>query len=255
MKLAPNVVQTSSYQEIDQLQSDAIRALAKRLGRQLSILEAGCGQRWTVDLTGVDFTLTGVDLDAEALELRRNKRRDLDVPIVGDLCSVQLPEASFDVVYSAFVLEHVRQADVALQNFVRWLRPGGLMILRLPERKAVRAFLTRALPHKVHVWHYRYVLGNKQAGQPGHAPYPTYHHPVIDRERLCRFLGERGVQCLNTYGDGFVREGRGRLQKLVIRGIFKTVSALSLGTLTADHRDLLYLAAKGKDGVPPIAEG
>lgn len=55
--VTPSVVQTSSYEEIDQLQSDAIRALAQRLGRRLSILEAGCGQRWNLDLTGVDFAL------------------------------------------------------------------------------------------------------------------------------------------------------------------------------------------------------
>lgn len=246
----PGIVQTSSWEEIDQLQSDAIRALAQQLGRPLSILEAGCGQRWTLDLTGVDFTLTGVDLDPAALELRKSKMRDLDVSIVGDLCSVQLPEASFDIVYSAFVLEHVQRADLALENLARWLRPGGLLILRLPERRAARTFLTRALPHMVHVWYYRYVLGKQQAGQPGHAPYPTYHHPITDREHLCRFLLERGVHCLNMYGDGFVREGEHPVTRLAIRGIVRTVSALSLGTLTADYRDLLYIASKNGNGVP-----
>ena len=247
-----SVVQTSSYEEIDQLQTDAIRALAQRLGRRLSILEAGCGQRWTLDLMGVDFTLTGVDLDPAALEMRKTKMRDLDVAIVGDICSIQLPEASFDVVYSAFVLEHVRRADVALENLVKWLRPGGLMILRLPERRAARTFLTRALPHRAHVWYYRYVLRKQQAGQPGHAPYPTYHHPLTDRERLCRFLVERDVNCPNTYGDGFVREGEHPLTRLVIRGIVRTVSALSLGGLTADYRDVLYIAAKSDEGFPPV---
>src|SRR5271165_4507365 len=115
---APHVVQTWSYDEIDELQINAIRAHARRLGRPLSILEAGCGQCWTLNLSGVEYTLTGVDRDPVALELRKTNARDLDVAIVGDLCSVELPEASFDVVYSCFVLEHVQQADVALQNFV-----------------------------------------------------------------------------------------------------------------------------------------
>jgi SAM-dependent methyltransferase len=247
----PKVVQTSSYEEIDQLQSDAIRALARRTGRRLSILEAGCGQRWNLDLAGVDFTLTGVDLDPAALAMRKDIMRDLDVAFVGDLCSVRLPEASFDVVYSAFVLEHVQRADLALENLVRWLRPGGLLILRLPDRRAARTFLARALPHRVHVWYYRYVLGKREAGQPGHAPYPTYHHPATDREHLYRFFCEEGVTCLNTYGDGFIREGRGRLAKLLIRVIFKTVSALSLGALTAEYRDVLYIAEKHDSGTHP----
>jgi 2-polyprenyl-3-methyl-5-hydroxy-6-metoxy-1,4-benzoquinol methylase len=52
---------------------------------------------------------------------------------------------SFDVVFSSFVLEHVQRADVALKNFATWLKPGGLLILRLPERSTARAFLTRIL--------------------------------------------------------------------------------------------------------------
>ncbi|MGA2204226.1 MAG: class I SAM-dependent methyltransferase [Terriglobales bacterium] len=244
MKLdAPDVVQTSSYDEIDQLQIDAVRAHARRLGRPLSILEAGCGQRWTLDLSGVEYTLTGVDLDPVALELRKTKARDLDVAIIGDLCSVELPEASFDVVFSSFVLEHVPRADVALQNFVQWLRPGGLLILRLPERDTARGFLTRVVPHGVHVLFYRHVLGAKSAGQPGYAPYTTYYHPVIGRARLCRFLGERGVRCLCSFGDGFRREGRG-VMRLIVRGVVKLTSALSFGRLSSDYSDLLYIAMK-----------
>jgi SAM-dependent methyltransferase len=239
----PHVVQTWSYEEIDELQIDAIKEHAKRLGRPLSILEAGCGQSWTLDLSGVEYTLTGVDRDPVALELRKTMARDLDVAIMGDICSVQLPEASFDVVYSCFVLEHVPQADVALQNFVRWLKPNGLLILRVPEIYTARGFLVRALPHSFHVLFYRCVLGCKRAGQPGFAPYPTYYHPVIGRERLCRFLSERRVRCLGSYGDGFRRDGLGIMQ-LLVRGVVKITSMLSFGRLTDKYTDLLYIAVK-----------
>jgi SAM-dependent methyltransferase len=239
----PSVVQTASYQEIAQIQIDAVRAHAKQLGRPLSILEAGCGQRWTVDLRGTDYTLTGVDLDDVALEMRKTKIGDLDVAIHGDICTADLPEASFDVVYCSFVLEHVPNADVALKNFVKWLKPGGLLILRLPERRSARGFLARMLPHPAHVWFYRYILGSKMAGQPGHAPYPTYYHPVIGRERLCHFLGEFGVKCVGSYGDGFRREGSG-VKRIAVRLAVQLTSTLSFGTLTADYIDLLYIAVK-----------
>ena|ERR1700728_2678222 len=239
----PDIVQTGSYKEIDQIQSDAVRAHARELGSPLSILEAGCGQRWTLDLSDVEYTLTGVDLDPVALELRKTNVRDLDFGIVGDLCSVELPEASFDVVFSSFVLEHVARADVALRNLTRWLKPGGLLILRLPERRTARGFLTRALPHTAHVFFYRHVHHSKTAGQPGYAPYPTYYHPVIGRERLCRFLNEQGVKCLGLYADGFRREGSGLLQRIV-RSVVVITSMLSFGTLTSDYIDLLYIAVK-----------
>jgi SAM-dependent methyltransferase len=213
------------------------------MGRPLSILEAGCGQQWPLDLTGVDFTLTGIDLDPAALELRKNNARDLDVAICGDLCTIELPEASFDVVLSSFVLEHVPRADLALENFVKWLKPGGLLILRLPERKTVHGFYTRLLPHWVHIWYYRCVHGSPFAGQPGHAPYLTYYHPVIGRERLMRFFADHGLQCVSCYGDGFKRRPM-RLRYKAVAGISKLTAILSFGQLTADYKDLLYIAVK-----------
>ena len=239
----PDILQTEDYDHIDRIQIDAIRAHARQLGRPLSILEAGCGQRWTIDLSGTEYTLTGIDLDPAALELRKTKSRDLDVAIVGDISSIELPMESFDVVYSSFVLEHVQRADVALKNFVRWLKPGGLMILRLPERSTVRGFLARKLPHGMHVFFYRHILASKTAGQPGYAPYPAYYHPVIGRERLCRFLGEQGVRCVSSYGDGFRRDGSGVMRPMV-RLLVKLTSLLSLGSLTGDYSDLLYIAVK-----------
>ena len=240
---APEILQAEGYDHIDRIQIDAIRTHSRQLGRPLSILEAGCGQRWTIDLSDIEYTLTGVDVDPVALEMRKTKTRDLDVAILGDLNSVELPRESFDVVYSCFVLEHVQRADVALENFVRWLKPGGLLILRLPERSTARGFLARILPHAVHVFFYRHILGSKTAGQPGHAPYPTYYHPVIGRKRLCRFLGRLGVNCVGSYGDGFRRDGSG-VMGLMVRLLVLLTSVLSLGSLSGDYSDLLYVAVK-----------
>lgn len=240
---APHLAQASSYDEIAQIQTEAIRKAAARIGRPLSILEAGCGRSWNLDLAGIEFTLTGVDLDPLAIELRKDKRRDLDVAIVGDLCRVDLPESSFDVVFSSFVLEHILEADVALNNMIKWLRPMGTLILRVPDRNSSRAFFTRLLPHAAHLWYYRHILGSKDAGKPGHAPYPTYFHPVIGRIRLQKFLADRHVRLLSVYGDGFRRDGRG-MGRILIRGLMKLASMLSFGYLTADHCDVLFIAIK-----------
>ncbi len=239
----PDLVLTSSTREMRQPLIDAIVAHGKKLGRPLSILEAGCGREWGLDLTGVDYTLTGVDLDPAALELRKTKVRDLDVAILGDLCTVELPEASFDVVFSSYVLEHVQRADLALQNFVKWLKPGGLLLLCVPERESARGFYTRTLPHSIHLLYYRYVLHSKLAGQPGYPPYPTYLHPVIGGGRLCSFLAEQGAKCVGRYGNGFGPNAPGPL-RMVERGVAKLTSMLSLGKLTADYNDVFYVAVK-----------
>jgi SAM-dependent methyltransferase len=236
------VIQTSSVGEIAQLQVDAIMALGSN--HPLAILEAGCGQCWLIDLAGLEYRLTGIDLDPAALELRKDRFRDLDDAICGDLCLVELPEDSFDVVYSSFVLEHIPRADLALANFVKWLKPGGVLILRLPDPASARAFLARVLPYRLHVWYFRFVYGDKNAGKPGHAPYPTFYHPLIRRESLCNFLHSRGMSVLGCYGDGFRREGANWLQRFIFRGLVRVTALLSFGQLTADHIDLLYVATK-----------
>lgn len=246
---APSVHQASSWEELDAVQSSAIRAHAARLGRPIEILEAGCGRRWTLDLGGIDYTLTGVDLDRAALEARQHVERDLHVAIYGDLCQVLLPVERYDVVYSSFVLEHVERADLALRNLVTWLRPGGLLILRLPERATARGFLARVLPHWAHVLYYRHVLGFEHAGEPGFAPYRTFYHPVLARDELVRFLAQNELECTGVFGDGFRDEGRGLLRHAV-RAMLAATAMLSLGRLTADYVDLLYLARKADESGP-----
>ncbi len=240
----PKLMQAAGDEHIAQLQVDAIRSVSDRLGRPLSIVEAGCGQAWLIDLKGIDYTLTGVDLDAAALELRKSVQQDLDTVICGDLCTLELPEASFDVVYSFYVLEHVPQAELALLNLIRWLKPGGLMILRLPDPRSVRGFYSKITPHWVHILYYRFVYQKKMAGKPGHPPYPISYHPIIERESLCGFLEQHGMTCVGCYGDGYRREGSKGWVTAILNGINKLTALLSLGKLHAEYSDILYIVTK-----------
>jgi hypothetical protein len=43
------------------------------------------------DLSGTEYTLTGIDLDPVAFELRKTRTRDLDVAVGGDITSVNCP--------------------------------------------------------------------------------------------------------------------------------------------------------------------
>src|SRR5262245_31801626 len=113
-----------------------IRRLADQRGA-LQILEAGCGRRWHCQLDGVDYELTGLDLDEAALVARQADQADLTHAIVGDLRTAELEPGKYDVIYNACVLEHIQGAEMVLDNFVRWLRPGGLIIIRVPDRDSV----------------------------------------------------------------------------------------------------------------------
>src|SRR5690606_19765905 len=77
---------------------DIMAAHIRRVGGDVSILEAGCGRKWPFQKES-DHTITGIDMDPHALEFRRNKQKDLDVAVLGDLRKVELPAGSFDIIY------------------------------------------------------------------------------------------------------------------------------------------------------------
>ena len=227
-----------SEAEEDRWIADAIRKQA-RGDSVIRILEAGCGQHWLVKLDGVKYHLTGVDLDQHALELRRKIQKDLDEAIVGDLRTVNLGSGRFDVVFSSFVLEHIPGAEKVLESFVRWLRPGGIVILRIPDPNSVYGFLARKSPHWFHVLYYR-LLGNRNAGKPGYAPYPTYYDPLVSRSGIRKFCAKNGISIELEVGDGYWRPGRGK-QRTMIAAVKRLVSLLSLGQLSYTHTNLLYV--------------
>jgi SAM-dependent methyltransferase len=211
----------------------------------IRILEAGCGQKWLLRLNGVKYLLTGVDSDPHALDIRKNVVKDLDEAVVGDLRTVAFDTAKFDVIYNCFVLEHIHGAENVLRSFVRWLKPGGIIIIRIPDPDSVQGFVTRITPHWFHIFYYRYLLKKKTAGLPGHAPYRTFYDPVVSRQGLHRFCEKNDLSIKAEYGDGYWRPGRGATQ-VVIDLIKRTIEFLSFGKLSRRHTNLLYILELNK---------
>jgi SAM-dependent methyltransferase len=126
------------------------------------LLDAGCGTGGF--LAGLasrrpDLRLDGLEYDAEAAGLARDKIGPGLAVAVGSVNALPYADASFDAVVSADVLCHagVDQA-VALAEFRRCLRPGGLLMLNLP------AYQWMASAHDVHVHNARrYTAGQAWA--------------------------------------------------------------------------------------------
>lgn len=93
--------------------------------KELKILEAGCGRGWHYDLGSTRYTLTGIDMDESALNARKSIKNDMDEIILGDIRYANLPESCYDIIYSSYVLEHIEGAELVLNNFLQWLKPGG----------------------------------------------------------------------------------------------------------------------------------
>jgi SAM-dependent methyltransferase len=193
-----------TYNRARVYQDDARRELQQVVERLTAasplrrVLDAGCGFELPLDFPP-SVELVGLDSSAEAMA----KNENLDDAIVGDLETVQLDEESFDAVLCWTVLEHLERPEIALRNLARTLRPGGLLIVGVPNVWSLKGLITKATPHRFHVWVYRRLLGHRDAGKPGVAPYRTYLKLAISPRGLIRLARANRLELLygKTYGE------------------------------------------------------
>lgn len=232
----------SSYKEEDDLLESHVKNLFDGKS-ELSILEAGCGQHWPLKLGELKYKLTGVDLDQEALAYRVNISKDLDEAIVADLRNLDLGNRKFDVIYNAFVLEHVENAVLVLENFARWLKPGGLVILKVPDRNSAFGFLTNMTPFWFHVAYHKFILGRKNAGEPGYGPYPTYYDQIVSRDGIREFCKAHRLTIREERGLGtYVIESG--VRRRLVRIVAMLISVVSIGRFPWKHNNLTYVLEK-----------
>lgn len=205
--------------------------------RPVRILEAGCGKRWHLDTAPVPLAITGVDIDANIMRIRREQHGDIDHEIVGDLRTVDLPRSAFDVAYSSYMLEHVAGAEAVLDRLVDTLVPGGVLILRVPDGESVYGFCVRHSPHRLHVMYKRYIERKPNAGKPGYAPFPTVYDDVVSLSGLRRFADGHGLTIELAYGTDYYLDVYRPLRPLAERAV-RLVGWLSGGRLSSDHANI-----------------
>jgi SAM-dependent methyltransferase len=125
------------------------RFLDAALARDARVLDAGCGRRTRLSAHRSRIAeLVGVDLDPAA----GRENQALDRFLVADLCA-RLPfgDATFDLVYANFVVEHLRAPAPAFSEWRRVLRPGGSLVLLTSNRANPLLSAAALLPHAARV--------------------------------------------------------------------------------------------------------
>lgn len=111
------------------------RALAPVVPAGAAVLDAGCGTGGLLlRLRGRQpaWAYAGIDFMPLAVELaRRRCGAGVDVR-VASITALPFPDASFDAVVSADVICQVDHPQVAVAEFFRVLRPGGIVVLNVP---------------------------------------------------------------------------------------------------------------------------
>lgn len=227
----------------------ALDAVIRRIDLKpgAKVLDAGCGSGTnSIWLTQRGFGVTGIDFSDFALGKAEERARGEGLEgRIGfsraDLTNLAMTDASFDAVFCIGVLMHIPEVEAALDQLVRVLKPGGVLIIQeananAPETYAFRLYWklrrrgirVERKPCGVEVW------SETSAG------------PLLSRKMsipwLTRFLGGRGLKRLvrmpSELTEAYVYFGNPMLRK-VFHGVnalwFKArgPAAASLGNLMA----------------------
>jgi len=101
------------------------------------VLDVGCGPGVLVEaLAERGCELVGVDPAVGMIELARAKHSDVAGAAFAVAAAERLgfPDGSFDAVVCTGVLERIADDEVALREMARVLRPGGSLLLSVPNR-------------------------------------------------------------------------------------------------------------------------
>jgi len=109
------------------------------------VLDAGCGTGvFSWYLAGRQCTVLGIDGSAEMIRLCQQSTSPAATFRVALLPLTEAPaEAPFDVIISSSVLEYVPDLAQTLYTFDQCLRPGGYLLLSLPNRCSIYRRLER----------------------------------------------------------------------------------------------------------------
>jgi len=127
----------------------AIAAAEQTGGR---ILEVGVGTGISLPHYAATSQLFGIDISEEMLERARARVRQLGLSNVEDIRvmdaeALDFPDATFDVVVAQYVVTAVPNPERALDEFVRVVRPGGLIVIatRIGAEGGLRGGIEKAL--------------------------------------------------------------------------------------------------------------
>jgi SAM-dependent methyltransferase len=109
----------------------AVEAITSELepGRAL---DAACGTGRHAEHLARTHKVTGIDQSPEMLAVAKEKVPDGEF-MLGDLCAIDLPDASFDVVVCALALCHLAELGPAVGELARVARRGATVVLTDPH--------------------------------------------------------------------------------------------------------------------------
>jgi SAM-dependent methyltransferase len=191
------------------------RCLARELKKSLDlsggdVLEIGCAPgKWLAFFaktfgmcaSGIEYSAAGMHAVLRNFELLG---LSADTIITGDFFEL-LPSRQFDVVMSFGFIEHFDDPDDVVARHLAWLKPGGTLVLCVPNFRGIYTPLQRALDpgilekHNLSIMRPDYfkALAEKFSLTPLHIRYIGSFEPSLPvQQRGYRTIGQLLTKCV-----------------------------------------------------------
>lgn len=183
------------------------------------ILDAGAGEqqfkRFCSHLDYVSQDFAKYDGQGDGQGLQTGNWDQAKVDIVSDITDIPEPDSSFDVILCTEVLEHLPNPVLALQEFSRLLKTGGILILTAPF-----CSLTHFAP-------YHFFTGFNSYFYEIHLS--TYGFEIIDLQRNGNFFEylAQEIRRIPDVSSRFSDSSPNKLEKLAIRILLNMLQRFS----------------------------
>lgn len=224
-------------------QLEALKAVVQRLTCDVvpvRVLEAGCGEYPSpIGLEEAESFIVGIDVSQRQLD----RNGWADQKIHADLETYDLPAAQFDVVVTWDVLEHLATPERVLTKLSEAVRPGGLLVVKVPNVLSAKGLITKLTPYRFHVWVYKQVFGYTNPGKDDRPPFRTFLHRAIAPRALLRFARDHGLSvemfaAFEADKQTNVR-ARYRLTGRLWRVIRRVATGITLGRIDPEATELI----------------
>jgi len=208
----------------------------------IRVLEAGCGSINKIKFNKNNY-IVGIDISEN--QLQRNTI--INEKILGDIQYYDFSPSTFDVIICWDVLEHLPKPKLALFNFFKALKEGGIIILALPNVLSFKGIVTKLTPHWFHLLVYRHIFSRQNVGKNDVGPFKTYLRFSTSSFSIKKLATNNGfeveyIQTTDALNDWFGQElsRRSKSLYLYIKGMQKILKLISIGKIgDSDYQIIL----------------
>lgn len=136
---------------LERAMADLVRLIPERRERYDVVVDVGCGSGYSLPKLAQRFApreLVGVDIDPQMLAMARAEAARAGVAVkLLEASNTRMPlaDAAVDLLFCHQTFHHIVDQEQALAEFLRVLKPGGLLLFAESTRRYIHSWMIRAL--------------------------------------------------------------------------------------------------------------